>query len=339
MTQQSRHATVPVAQGDGAVLGRQVPRPPAQDIGRAGERPAGEAPKTVPSPEDAVTGAAAENGAAVAIADGAPALWSPRAAAESAAAPGSPEPGGPHHPGAEFGSVGDDGVWRARRHRRLARLSIGRHVISTTGLDQLQLARTGCGLVLGRDQVGATAAVRLFRPEPTRIVLLGDRRTVRFVALRALRFGARVVAFTPTPADWVRLGVRATGRTDRVAALAPDATGGPRGDATAPVLRLREGGSAPSAEPLPAWHTELVLVPALAADCGELLRSADLVLVRRLDHVAAAAVASARALPKATASTLQVLHEDMLGVLADAACRYLWTTPDEGERSAMDNPG
>ncbi|MFB9340068.1 hypothetical protein, partial [Actinoplanes octamycinicus] len=58
------------------------------------------------------------------------------------------------------------------------------------------------GLTVGRNRQGHPMLVRLFRPEHTRVLLVGGVRCAQLTAFRAMAIGARVLVRTHRPHDW-----------------------------------------------------------------------------------------------------------------------------------------
>lgn len=246
-------------------------------------------------------------------------------AAAVAAPASSPAPGVPPGDG-DSPSDTDRDQWRLRRHRSLDRLSVGRHAADAEALARLQLSRAGAGVVLGTDQSGAPLALPLFRPEPVRIVLIGHPTLAHYVARQALRFGARVMAWSQQPTQWAQLGVAVTGRTDRVAALVPGEPSTLTATASAPVLRIHDTGQRHQDETLPAWYTCLELVNSPQHTTPQALVDADIVMTQCLDHNAANFLLAARSLPRIAIAQLTQLQSDMFALFESGICHYLWMT-------------
>ena len=78
---------------------------------------------------------------------------------------------------------------------------IGRALPATAAAD-LDLPGGTAGLMLGRNRRGQPVVARVFRPEPTRILLVGGVRCAELVVLRAMALGGRVVVQTSRPRIW-----------------------------------------------------------------------------------------------------------------------------------------
>jgi hypothetical protein len=285
-----------------------------------------------PAPPQQVTQGSAGAASATTVEVARPAL------AVGIAAPLPPAPpapggagGGPNHAQLEHRD------WRTRRHRSIPRLRIGAHRASERALDLLQVSASSIGLRLGRDRNGIPVALTLFRPEQLTVSLIGGAWAARLMALRALRSGARLLVFTEQSTYWVQLGQSVTGRTDRVAVLAPGAAAGVTASADAPVLCLHEGAPKPE-EPQP-WQTRVLLHRRVLPDRVAAVRDSDLVLMQRLTPNEAALVAPALRLTPHSAQQLQLLRDDMMALVAGGGNHYVWLDQDPTELHRLGRPG
>ncbi|NIH84501.1 hypothetical protein [Amycolatopsis granulosa] len=336
------------------------PQPPAQAMARPRPPvpPAQAQPQPQPPPPQgqAVLGAPAVPSAPAVVAVAAPARTRQQAGSEAAAtatattvevarpalavglpAPMPPGPPGPGPAGPATVAPREHRDWRTRRHRSIPRLRIGAHHASDAALELLQISASSVGLPLGRDQNGFPVALTLFRPEPVSVSLIGGAWAARLMAYRALRAGARLLVFSQHPADWVQLGRSATGRTDRVAVVAPGSPPAMSASADAPVLCLHD---APQTQSEPeAWQTRVLLHRRLTPERVGAVPGSDLVLMQRLTPNEAALLAPALQLTQRTSQQLQVLRDDMLAVLAGETNHYVWVDPAPAERERLGRPG
>jgi hypothetical protein len=213
---------------------------------------------------------------------------------------------------------------------RLARLRIGSHLASRPALAQMRMATVGAGLILGADRHHAPVSVRLFRPEPTRVTLVGGAWAGRLVAFRAFAVGARVAVITGEPQAWQEFGHRATGRPDRVTVIAPQQPLTLPGSAQQPVLVIDEFGGSPQA--LGPWQTQLTIVRQLDPSGASLVQDCDLVILQRLRGDEASVAGRALRLPGASTQFLQVMADDMVALVADGADRYISFAQTDVER-------
>jgi hypothetical protein len=169
------------------------------------------------------------------------------------------------------------------------------------------------GLVIGVNREGAPVAVRLFRSEPTRVVLAGTAACAQLVAVRALGLGAQVIVQTVRPREWDTF-LRAAGRTDGLVAvpagrpleLAPASPARPQ------LLVVDAPGVRPMDLP---WRATLLVRADLTAADADALTRADLALLQPLTPAAAALAGTALGLGD-VAEWLTRIRGDMVGVVA-----------------------
>jgi ESX secretion system protein EccE len=204
----------------------------------------------------------------------------------------------------------------------------------------LAMPALSAGLVLGRDQQRSVVVVRLLRPQPTRVTLVGGWWAGRLVAARALALGARVVVSTVNPGQWQGFGEAMTGREDRVTVIGGEGPVPPAGSATEPVLQIVDiGPSGPQTRPeLAAWQSQLTLLTELTDAGIPAVENADLVIVQRLTEPEARAAIRAMRLAPEAAGHLQMLADDMLAIVGGGADRYLWVSQTPTEHAQLGPP-
>ncbi|HZN70519.1 MAG TPA: hypothetical protein VFC00_02380 [Micromonosporaceae bacterium] len=236
-------------------------------------------------------------------------------------------------------------TWHATPGRALGRL------VATAG---------PAGLILGRDHSGAFVPVRLLRPEPTHVVLIGGSWAARLITFRCLGLGARVNVVSGGWSHWTGFGERAgapgqlvltsvgpgfdAGRpAERRFASSPPVNEPPPDEpagSTRPVLHVYDvGPGGPVERPqLAPWHTQLTVLPQLTVHGGPVVAEADVVLLQRLDAEEASLCEQLLRLPPDTADRLQQMHDDMLAVLAPGADNYVWFAPTPVEYEILGGP-
>ncbi|ASR37309.1 hypothetical protein BAY61_22495 [Prauserella marina] len=230
-------------------------------------------------------------------------------------------------------SVEHAGNWRHRRHRRLSRLRVGWHDVTPEQLGQLQLSTAWCGFRFGRDQRGAPVVASLFAEEPVTVVVFGELVVSQLLALRALRTGARVVAFSSDIGPWRRLG------TERVILPKPGADVALTASASAPVLRVHKASDGPAvSESLPAWTSRLIAVENHSPAHLAFARDADVLCLSRTSPGVAGELAGAGVLSRELAAHLPVLDEDMMIVRTAAGGAVTWLDFTESERERFAPP-
>ncbi|MER7888727.1 type VII secretion protein EccE [Micromonospora sp. NPDC094482] len=201
-------------------------------------------------------------------------------------------------------------------------------------LDGLELVAGGGGLMLGANRHGAAVTVRLFRPEGTRVLLVGGVPAAQLVALRAMATGARVVVQTARPRVWepfVR-GVGAPGGTIPLLPPGRPVPGAP-GTPLRPLLVVLDVGPVPAdPEPGPPWRSTLVVRDELTPADVDALSRADLAVLQPLDAGEAALAGAALGLGD-SAEWLTRIRDDMVAVVNRRALRWalLSVTPIESQ--------
>ncbi|MEU3274001.1 hypothetical protein ABZ639_24450 [Saccharomonospora sp. NPDC006951] len=262
----------------------------------------------------------------------------PQPLAVSAPAGMPPAPGGPAPVEDPQGSSRQHRDWRLRKHRAMPRLRIGQHHAPEEALEQLQMVGGTFGFQLGRNQSGFPVTLTLFRPRPVRAYLIGGLWAARLMALRALRFGVRVVVSTHQPEGWAALGRSVTGRSDRVIVLdhgeASDVVASPG----APVLRLHDAPHPAAAEEPTPWQTQMTVIRRLGPEGMQALPHADIVLAQRLTANEAMVAASALRLSQNITRQLQALRDDMMASLTHTERTVFWLSAVPFERERLGNP-
>ncbi|WP_422754735.1 hypothetical protein [Micromonospora sp. WMMD708] len=287
---------------------------------------------------DAEAGAdAAGTAAATALATADPltrALASPLAAPQShPSAPGGPPPASRSEVGDAPGRGGPSG--------RLPRLRIGTHAVSPAALARLSPSPLPAGLVLGADRRRAAVTIRLFRPEPTRVTLVGGVWAGQLVAFRALALGARVVVLTTEPTTWAGFGPAALGRVEVRADDRPVPTDGTPQQPTLIVRDLPSGATRPAASGAAApgsWQAELTVVRRLDPGTASALRDSDLCVLQRLSADESVTAQQALRLPPDSGRFLQVMADDMLTLVGGGADRHLWISQTPVEQHLLGAP-
>jgi hypothetical protein len=209
-------------------------------------------------------------------------------------------------------------------------------MVSRPALAQLKVATVGAGLLIGADQHEAPVSVRVFRPEPTRLALVGRLWAGRLLAFRAFAVGARVAVVSSSPSAWQEFGYRATGSQDRVVVLEPQQPLTLVGTAHQPLLVVDELGIAP--QPLAPWQSQVTVVRQLESAGLAMIQESDLVVVQRLSSDEAAMVGRALRLRAASVRYLQVMPDDMVALVGRGAEYYVALAQTDVEREYSGSP-
>jgi hypothetical protein len=222
----------------------------------------------------------------------------------------------------------------------MARLRIGSHAISRAALAQLSTAAPGAGLILGADQQRAPVSVRFFRPEPTRVTLVGGSWAGQLIAFRALALGARVVVVTVEPAAWQGFAARVSGFGHKIAVLAAEQPLAFVGNPYQPALVIYDLGLAgPTAPPaLGPWQTQLTVLRRLDPSGVPALQVCQLSILQRLTAAETAVAENVLRLPHHNLRFLQTMADDMLAAVDDGADRYLWISQTSVEQGLAGAP-
>lgn len=145
--------------------------------------------------------------------------------------------------------------------------------------------RTGpSGLLLGPGEDGQPITIRLFRPEPTRVLASMRDYMTWILIFRAVTIGAHITIITATPRSWSLLVelVRSCGGTVDLLSKADSVPG--QGRAYRPSLIVDDLAASDGVRmSLGAWQSVLVLNDASASSAIHTLRACDLALVSPCD--------------------------------------------------------
>lgn len=227
-------------------------------------------------------------------------------------------------------------------------------VVGETTLTGLAVPLRQSGVLLGRDQAGQPVLAPVFGSRPVSITFVGGWWAAQVLVHRCLGHGATVVVDaldTTMPAqDAAMAGLAHWLTLDRTTAPAP--AGGPGGrvrpmagdpsvawpaTATQPLLRVHDVGPAGPAgrPPLQPWHTQLTALARLTAESLQVVTTADLVLVQRLEALEAGLVGSALLLAPDVVARIRVLDNETVLAVRGPVIRYARLTPTALERQAF----
>ncbi len=197
----------------------------------------------------------------------------------------------------------------------------------------MHMPASGCGLIVGEDRDRRPVAVRLFRPEPTSVTLVGQTSTAQLLLFRALALGASAIVVTSAPKTWERFGERATGQPDRVVVFSAEQKVNAFGSAWRPALILYDLGHVGPATPprLGPWQTQLTLLTRLGHEGLEDIHACDILMLQRLSIAEAGLASSALRLDERTSKTLQTMSDDIVALAGEGARQLLALTFTEAE--------
>jgi type VII secretion protein EccE len=190
------------------------------------------------------------------------------------------------------------------------------------------------GLMLGRNRHGNPVVARLFRPEQTRVLLVGGVRCAQLVSLRAMALGARVVVQTARPQAWEPFVRGAAVPGESIAVVPPGrAIEIAPGSALHPLLVVVDVGPVGADNrPGAGWQATLVVRDDFGAADVDVASRADLLVLQPLRTDEATLLGGALGLGE-VAQWMTRIRPDMVGVVNRRAVRWaaLAETPIEGQ--------
>ncbi|MEH1098243.1 type VII secretion protein EccE [Micromonospora sp. CPCC 205561] len=202
----------------------------------------------------------------------------------------------------------------------------------------LELPLGAAGLMVGTNRHGGAVTVRLFRPESTRVVLVGGVRAAQLVTVRAMALGARVVVQTVRPRGWEPF-VRGVGTPGAmIPVLPPGRPVAEPGTPLRPLLVVVDAGPTPAGpEPGFPWQTTLLVRDELTPADADALGRADLAVLQPLDPAEAAVAGAALGLG-GSAEWLTRIRDDMVAVVNRRALRWALLSPTPIESQLVGRP-
>lgn len=197
----------------------------------------------------------------------------------------------------------------------------------------LRVPLGAAGLMIGPNRRREPVTVRIFRPAPTRAMLVGGVQSAQLLTLRALALGARVVVQTGRAPSWEKFFRNLGGPNDSLAIVAP---GQPL--AVPPATQLRPlmmivdvGPVGADRSPGYPWQTTLVLREELSPVDIDALGHADLALLQPTTADAAALAVSVLGLSDSQREALSRPVPGLIGVVHRRSVRWasLGTAPLE----------
>ncbi|HEU5128469.1 MAG TPA: hypothetical protein VFU12_10815 [Glycomyces sp.] len=208
-------------------------------------------------------------------------------------------------------------------------------------LELMTSASPPAGLVIGRDAEQVPVVAPFFRPEETRINLIGGVYLARLLVFRALALGTRVAVCTTRPQEWNGLGESATNRNDRLAVLHGDQPVTVEASQHSPALYVYDVGERGSqTKPvLGPWRTQLTVLPRLTNFADDLTSEAHMTVLQRLTAEEAQIARSSIRVNQEVLQWLQMLHDDMIAMLRKGQKeKYLWCAPTSIEAQMFGAP-
>jgi type VII secretion protein EccE len=192
------------------------------------------------------------------------------------------------------------------------------------------------GVLFGRDVDRRATVVRVFRPWPTEIVVVGGRATAQILALRALAVGAQVYVRTARYAEWTALAQSARCPDRLFVGAEPTRVADPHRP-TLVVDDLDPDGATTRA-PLRPWQARLTVAARLAPAGARRLAEAHLAVLHRLGEDEADIAARALGMTGDTPRALTRLPDDMVALVGGGVNSYTWLEATAWERAVTGAP-
>jgi type VII secretion protein EccE len=192
----------------------------------------------------------------------------------------------------------------------------------TSSVTALTTPYGGSGLMIGVNRHQEAVSFRVFRPESTRIVLIGGVPIAQTVAVRSMALGAHVLVQTTRPWAWEAFS-RGLGPGAPLTVMAPGPVTVPPGQPLHPLLTIVDAGpvAADRSSGSP-WHSTLVLRDDLSPVDVDVLGRADLALLQPLQAAEAAVAVSVLGLSRDQESWLARAQPGMVGVVHKRSVRW-----------------
>jgi hypothetical protein len=199
-------------------------------------------------------------------------------------------------------------------------------VADPVGMAQMRIPTRPAGLLLGPDHTGKPVRLQLFRPRPTRIVLVDRGWVERVLVFRALALGSRVVVHTPTPQLWANFGEQTTSAQKRLLTAPQDQPLPIPASPQQPGLVVTEGPplALPDAGP---WLAQMTVAPWFGDYLTQAILDADLVLLRRLSSRELTVATAMLRIDRRDTAALQTTPDDGLVLYRPGSRRYVRLAP------------
>ncbi len=196
----------------------------------------------------------------------------------------------------------------------------------------------GSGLMIGVNRHQEPLAFRLFRPEATRVVVIGGVPIAQIVAIRSMALGAHVLVQTTRPWAWEAFS-RGLGPGAPLTVMAPGPVTVPPGHPLHPLLTVVDAGPvAADRSPGTPWHSTLVLRDDLSPVDVDVLGRADLALLQPLHPAEAAVAVSVLGLSRDQESWLARAQPGMVGVVHRRSVRWAALQQTQFEQQLIGSP-
>jgi len=216
---------------------------------------------------------------------------------------------------------------------------LGSHPAAADSLNELELFAGGAGLVLGVNQHNEPVTLRLFRPEPTRMVVVGGLRFAQLLAFRALALGAQVVVQSARPAAWGTFARVMSSPNDAIRLVPPGTVLDQTPNQARPRLVVQDSGPSVGGHEVgrTGWSVTMSVREELTAWDVDVLGVADVVLMQPLTPTEAELSASVLGLSEMKHS-LSGIRADLVTVVSQGTVRWTLIAPTSVERQLIGVP-
>lgn len=196
----------------------------------------------------------------------------------------------------------------------------------------------GNGLMIGINRHQEPVSFRLFRPEATRVVVIGGVPIAQIVAIRSMALGAHVLVQTTRPWAWEAF-TRGLGPGAPLTVMAPGPVTVPPGHPLHPLLTIVDAGPvAADRSPGTPWHSTLVLRDDLSPVDVDVLGRADLALLQPLQAAEAAVAVSVLGLSRDQEAWMSRAQPGMIGVVHKRSMRWAALSQTQFEQQLIGSP-
>lgn len=215
------------------------------------------------------------------------------------------------------------------------RSKVAPHLAPAAVLADLTLTVAGDGLMVGRTREGGPVTLRVLRPEPTRLLLVGNLPMAQLMVFRLVALGVQVIVQSLRPQEWATF-VHRTGIGPHLLIPAPPGQPiqvAPAGRSRAVVIDVGPV-TGDFLQPVPPDVPALVVRHEVSAFDADLLTGVDAAIMQQLTPAEAAVVAPTIGLTEIE-QWLTQLRPSMVAVLSRRTVRWVMLGPTSVEAKVV----